>query len=144
MPNTLRTVVHRSQFQRLVGKAGVILAVAAASAAYCGAAADSAFAGWHPLGASGTIVCDAPVVGVWVSAGTQSGWATLSSVNKFNEAAYNRPFNAPSTYRLVVGCGGTPQHWAETNYENGSLLPFANVGYYEMCRRGTCTGLGLL
>jgi hypothetical protein len=65
-------------------------------------------------------------------------------VNKFNEAAYNRPFNAPSTYRLVVGCGGTPQHWAETNYENGSLLPFANVGYYEMCRRGTCTGLGLL
>ena len=120
------------------------LAIAGAAAVLC-AWTESAHAGWHTLGASGTIVCDAPVVGVWVEAGTQSGWASFRRLNsRGTTVTYDRPFRAPSSYRLHVGCGGTPQRWGRRYVAAGTFLPFAHVSYYVLCRSGRCSGVGLL
>jgi hypothetical protein len=89
---------------------------------------------YHPFGASGYITCDRYISGVWVSAGTQSGWAHLRFTNANDTGAYyDKPFNAPSKYRLAIGCGGPPDRWEVTFKPAFTFLPFANIDYYLSC-----------
>lgn len=94
---------------------------------------------------SGQVTCDKPVVGVWVDAGTQSGWAEwhggkgpLGSLT----ASFSKKFTAPTTAGLNVGCGRTPQSWAETNKMSGRMLSTNAINYLVHCGGGTCTAVG--
>jgi len=71
-------------------------------------------------------------VGVWVEAGSRSGWASLTS-NGYGGAYYSYgAISAGTTYRLHVGCGGTPQQWGITFY-----TPYVSGGYYDwVCTTG--------
>ena len=88
--------------------------------------------------ARGTIFCPSrqPVVGVWVNAGSASGWASYNSGGYI--AGYYKGLGiAHPTYNLTVGCGGTPQHWGSTNYETGTLL--SGYDFNVICNgRGAC------
>ncbi len=71
--------------------------------------------------ANGTIYCSpSPVVGVWVSAGSNSGWASFSRYG--SSASYSKDIGWHLTYHLTVGCGGSPSRWATSNYEGANLL----------------------
>jgi hypothetical protein len=90
--------------------------------------------------ASGTIACQngSAVEGVWVSAGTASGWATMTNYRGVVE--YNRGLGlAHPTYQLSVGCGGSPQHWAQTDYDNQYLV--SNESMVVVCGGGACYGV---
>jgi hypothetical protein len=80
--------------------------------------------------AHGTVYCGngAHVTGVWVysSRGGASGWAHLTPLGT-DSAGYDYDLGLVDRgYWLAVGCGGTPQHWATTSYEEPSraLTPF--------------------
>jgi hypothetical protein len=87
--------------------------------------------------ANGTIYCSpSPVVGVWVSAGSSSGWASFTTTNGFI-ASYSKNIGWHPTYHLTVGCGGTPSHWATSNYEGANLLE--GLPWTVVCGgRGAC------
>lgn len=71
-------------------------------------------------------------VGVWVEAGSHSGWASLTP-DGYGGAYYSYgAISAGTTYRLHVGCGGTPQNWGITFY-----TPYVSGGYYDwVCTTG--------
>ena len=94
------------------------LSVAAAALLMCfgmvTATAPSAFAASGTI--SGTVDCfygNNNVSGVWVDAtnGTD-GWAALSGSGSHKSYSYN--LSQSSTYKLYVGCGGTPSAWGGT------------------------------
>lgn len=66
----------------------------------------------------GGVMCagSTPVVGVWVDqASGPDGWAQRWS-NGAAHYNYWRYYNSNGgNYRVVVGCGGTPQRWASSN-----------------------------
>jgi hypothetical protein len=71
-------------------------------------------------------------VGVWVSAGAQSGWATLRANAYGGADYYYGSLSSSTTYRLQVGCGGTPQNWGITFY-----TPYVSGGPYDwVCTTG--------
>ena len=102
-------------------------------------------AGAWGLDASGFVSCanNWPVVGVWVNAGGSSGWATLGSAGH-GLVSYDRSIDAHPTYTLNVGCGGTPQHWATSNFAQGGLLGMlADETYLVNCNdHGSCSAGG--
>jgi hypothetical protein len=73
--------------------------------------------------ANGTVFCHpGPVTGVFVYAGSGSGWASYSAWGG-NVASYSKNIGWNWFYHLSVGCGGTPSRWASSNYEGGNLVP---------------------
>jgi hypothetical protein len=52
------------------------------------------------------------VEGVWVQAGSGSGFAPWSGIGDGASASYSYRLPTTETYALHVGCGGTPQSWA--------------------------------
>ncbi|MGI9002726.1 MAG: hypothetical protein ACR2GH_13840 [Pseudonocardia sp.] len=66
---------------------------------------------------SGSVTClydNNQEVGVWVEAGSKSGWATLRS-NDYDGKDYNYgDIPAGTPYRLHVGCGGSTENWGTT------------------------------
>lgn len=86
--------------------------------------------------AGGTIYCSpSPVVGVWVSAGSASGWASFSQYG--STASYSKNIGWHLTYHLTVGCGGSPSHWATSNYEGANL--WEGFSWSVVCSgRGAC------
>jgi len=78
---------------------------------------------------SGTVTCFAGnnrEVGVWVNAGSKSGWATITS-NRADGVNYRYgAISAGTRYRLHVGCGNNPQNWQYTFY-----TPYVTGGYYD-------------
>lgn len=69
----------------------------------------------------GTVMCagSTPVVGVWIdqSSGTD-GWAQRWSTGAAHENAWRYYNSNGGSYRVVVGCGGTPQYWGSSNRSN--------------------------
>lgn len=85
---------------------------------------------------SGTITCfygNDQNVGVWVetSSGT-SGWAALGT-NADGQSTYSyNKVNVGASYRLHVGCSGTPSNWGTTFY-----TPYVTGTYYDwICTTG--------
>ena len=69
--------------------------------------------------ARGQVSCSAPgnVEGIWINAGTQSGWASLSAAGGAAKVvSYYKSFGASSYYNVTVGCGGSPSAWRYTEY----------------------------
>lgn len=65
-------------------------------------------------------------VGVWVEAGARSGWASMWD-NGYGGKYYSYgAISAGTSYRLHVGCGGTPQNWGITFY-----TPWINGSTYD-------------
>lgn len=77
---------------------------------------------------TGSVVCESgrPIVGVWIAASTgqsDSGFAHLGPpgasgisypIGATGTYSYRLPHGG--TYAVHVGCGGTAQHWASSNY----------------------------
>jgi len=84
---------------------------------------------------SGSVTClydNNQEVGVWVEAGSKSGWATLRS-NDYDGKDYNYgDIPAGTPYRLHVGCGGSTENWGTTFY-----TPWVTDGAYNwLCASG--------
>lgn len=97
-------------------------------------------AAWNFM-AYGTAYCinGDDVVGVWVNAGTQSGWAdyTPSRGDDWSSVTYRRDFSASSYYSIDVGCGGTEANWASNNHSwRVANWPFTNPTW--QCGNGSC------
>jgi hypothetical protein len=84
---------------------------------------------------SGSVTCfygNNAEVGVWVNAGSKSGWATMWDNGNGGKFYSYGAISAGTTYRLHVGCGGTPQNWGITFY-----TPWVSGGYYDwICTSG--------
>ncbi len=89
-------------------------------------AAPSAYAASGTI--SGTVECfygNNAEVGVWVNASSGTdGWATKSPNG--TGISYSYTLSQSSSYRLHVGCGGTPQNWGATMY-----TPWVNGQTYD-------------
>lgn len=111
-----------------------LIAVLLASAGIGGTAlADAPTASAFSVG--GTIVCNpGPVVGVWVYAGSGSGWASFWTYG--NTASYSKNIGWNWFYHLSVGCGGSPSRWASSNYEGANLFP--GLSPWIVCGGGRC------
>jgi len=85
---------------------------------------------------SGTIDCfygNNDLVGVWVNATSGADdWATISGDGR----SYSYTLSQTSTYKLHVGCSGTPSNWGATMY-----TPVVNGQYYNwVCSYSTSMG----
>lgn len=84
---------------------------------------------------SGTVTCfygNNAEVGVWVSAGAQSGWATIWDNGNGGKYYSYGAISAGTWYQLHVGCGGTPSAWGTTFY-----TPWVTGGSYDwICTTG--------
>lgn len=105
---------------------------------------------WYYWRAEGTVKCPTgmPVVGVWISAGTQSGWASYSRLASSGvgatQADYSRGFSRASTYKVTVGCGGSPAAWQTSNSSWQSSWPFPTMAPYWICNgKGSCFGFNI-
>jgi hypothetical protein len=116
------------RWRRWISSAVASLAVITAISADAGTAPAAAFT------ANGTIYCNAPVVGVWVYAGGNSGWATYRPYG--DTASYSKNIGWNVTYKLSVGCGGSPSRWATSNYEGSNL--FEAWPWTVVCSGGAC------
>ena len=100
----------------------------------------SAVAYGGPFYANGTVFCPRgnPVVGVWVSAGSASGWAKFSILRPSDPsiASYTFGIGSHMTYHLNVGCGGNPNHWRYNAYEGANLI--AGMSWNVVCGSSTC------
>lgn len=91
--------------------------------------------------ASGYVTCaTSRVVGVWVDVdGGKDGWAHRSGSGNTNYYSYN---TQGKRWRVNVGCGGTPQNWAQSISSNWSTrqgaatITCADAGYLRTCRIG--------
>lgn len=88
---------------------------------------------------SGTVQCfygNNAEVGVWVNASSgRDGWATIWPDGN-GGMNYSYTLSQASTYRLHVGCSGTPQNWGATMYS-----PWVNGQYYDwVCSYSTSMG----
>jgi hypothetical protein len=95
--------------------------------------------------AEGTIYCQmgGPVTGVWVNAGSASGWANFTRIGNTWDAKYSRGLGlVPHFYDLEIGCGGSGSKWATTNYAGALLGYVANDDYTITCAKanGSCFG----
>lgn len=89
---------------------------------------------------SGTATCadQSTVVGVWVTvSGGTSGWATRSGSGFEQSWRYN---TQGKSYKLTVGCGGTPARWASSTSTPTFSTTWSNV----MCFPGWGYGLGTI
>jgi hypothetical protein len=71
--------------------------------------------------AAGTVECASgrDVEGVWIETRDGAGWAFPSSnPHQKNISSFKRPLPHPEIYGVHVGCGGSPDNWASTNYSN--------------------------
>jgi hypothetical protein len=101
---------------------------------------------YNAFNAMGTVHCDVGgVEGVWVYAGSASGWAQLGHRGS-GSTTYNKGLGiGHPTYQLDVGCGGTPQRWASNNYTSGFgwMTSAYQANYYVSCNgRGSCWYVG--
>ncbi len=82
-----------------------------------------------------------PVEGVWVQAGSGSGFAAWKSVENGADADYWYSLPKSEPYALHVGCGGTKATWAMTAYtpqENGTHNSFNCIDVSGQSGYGTC------
>lgn len=77
-------------------------------------------------------------VGIWVNVSSgQDGWATMYT-NGTSGKSYYYNMSQSSSYRLHVGCSGTPQNWGSVMYTpwvNGQAYSWicaysTQLGYY--------------
>lgn len=90
---------------------------------------------------TGTVDCfygNNNVSGVWVDATNgQDGWATLSGSGA--SKSYRYTLSQTSTYKLRVGCGGTPANWGATmhsplvNGQNYNWVCSYSISYGFFC-----------
>lgn len=104
---------------------------------------------WAPAAGaanSGTVTCynQASVVGVWVTVnGGTSGWAARSGSGFQQRWSYN---TQGRSYKLTVGCGGTPQQWAaststpvfSTTWSNVACFPGWGYGFGTIYVKDRC------
>lgn len=112
------SVHHSGRFRRSVGIACATVALALTTFGLGASTAGAANAG--------TVMCvnGAKVVGVWVQVnGGRSGWATRSGAGYSQRWSYN---TQGKSYRLDVGCGGTPSKW-QYRTTTGSFKKWTNV-----------------
>jgi hypothetical protein len=66
---------------------------------------------------TGQVNCDsgAPVEGFWIQSANASGWASWQDAAGTN-ADYWYSLPAAQSYKMSVGCGGSPQSWAVATY----------------------------
>lgn len=88
---------------------------------------------------SGSVQCfygNNAVVGVWVDATSgKDGWASISN-NGYGGKNYSYTLSQGSTYKLHVGCSGTPSNWGAT-----MKTPVVNGNYYDwVCSYTTSMG----
>lgn len=95
--------------------------------------------------ASGTVTCPNgnPVRGVWVDAGTQSGWASYRHHRNPSQASYHRRMRASSFYRLTIGCGGTTSKWRYSVRTNQRMWNHAAFHYFVMCGTRSCNAVAI-
>jgi hypothetical protein len=95
------------------------LMAGAAAVSVCTAAPADAAA---PRTISGQVTCVSGrnVVGVWITASNGgSGWAPWKAHSALpSQANYSFRLPAGGSYKVTVGCGGTPQQWASSNHSN--------------------------
>lgn len=78
----------------------------------------------------GRVMCanQAAVVGVWVQvSGGVSGWAGRSGSGYEQGWSYN---TQGRSYKLTVGCGGTPARWASSSSTPSYSTTWSNVTCY--------------
>jgi hypothetical protein len=94
--------------------------VAALAAGVIGVAATPALAASKGVAGSLSCVSGSAVTGVFVHANSGGGgWATMSSPGgKSSTLSWTYTIPNTGSYYLAVGCGGTTQTWATTNYSN--------------------------
>ena len=88
---------------------------------------------------SGSVQCfygNNNVVGVWVDATNgKDGWASISN-NGYGDKNYSYKLSQGSTYKLHVGCSGTPSNWGST-----MKTPVVNGNSYDwVCSYTTARG----
>ncbi|HEX4116429.1 MAG TPA: hypothetical protein VHY18_11215 [Solirubrobacteraceae bacterium] len=91
--------------------------------------------------ARGTVSClnGEPVEGVWISAGRQSGWATINPSGGIQQiVSYYKSFKSASHYWVTVGCGGETSDWAEVDTSWSWAWPWPIGEYPWYCQQGTC------
>ncbi len=98
---------------------------------------------YNAFNAVGTVHCaTGGVQGVWVQAGNASGWAQLGHTGAATTTYYKGLGVGHPTYQLAVGCGGTPQRWASSNYTAGFgyMTSAYQANYYVNCNgHGYCS-----
>jgi hypothetical protein len=69
---------------------------------------------------SGQVSCTSgrSVEGVWVQAGTGSGWAPWQGLGNGSTSDYWYTLPTAEPYALHVGCGGSTANWATANYSS--------------------------
>lgn len=103
----------------------------------------------RPVAVAGTVKCPEgqPVTGVWVEpmGGGGRGWARWQAeLEQPNVAAFGKAIDAgASSYRLSVGCGGTPREWEHDNRSqqipNTTEFIVATCVDKEGIKNGACT-----
>jgi hypothetical protein len=91
------------------------------------------------LTVTGSVVCESgrPVVGVWVAASTGQGNSGYAHLGPPDASGTSFPIGAAGTYSyrlphggsyaVHVGCGGTAQQWASSNYSPLLSSPAAHL-----------------
>lgn len=81
----------------------------------------------------GTVTCDAystsyPVVGVWIDSSNNAhdGWASWTAVPGQPWTASYSKGDVSESYKVHVGCGGTPSSWNQTAYSQTWLTGYQN------------------
>jgi hypothetical protein len=91
------------------------------------------------LTVTGSVTCESgrPVVGVWIAASTGQSGSGYAHLGPPGTSGISYPIGATGTYSyrlphggtyaVHVGCGGTAQHWASSNYSPLLSSPTAHL-----------------
>ena len=113
------------------------LAVAAALVLTCGSSyAALAQTAAAATTANGTVMCidQRSVEGVWITAASGgSGWAGWSG-GYYAGFSYRLPNGG--AYKVTVGCGGSPQHWASSSTSRAWVTGYNNFSCYDFAYEG--------
>jgi hypothetical protein len=131
---------QRSRFFWLGVSVSVIAAALLAAAGY---ALSQSPGGRSSVMLNGSVVCDSgrPVVGVWIAASTgqeDSGLAHLgppdptgTSYPTGSSGTYSYRLPHGGSYAIHVGCGGTAQNWASSNYSPLLSSPTVHLSCHD-------------
>ena len=115
-------ITTRRTAARRTGRIATAVALAAAGLTMTAGSASAAN--------SGSVMCvnQANVVGVWVTvSGGTSGWAARSGSGYSQRWSYN---TQGKSYKLTVGCGGSPSNWASSSSTPTFSTNWSNVNCY--------------
>lgn len=133
--------MKKNQFRRRFAAAGASLAVVVGLGVSAAAPAEAWSTGFF---ADGLVTCRGSyVVGVWVNAGSGSGWASYNySGGGYYSYSKSLGWGHP-TYSLAVGCGGSSARWGSSNYTGTLIGDGGLTNYFVSCGNGSCTAVGV-